>query len=129
MAQIKIYARRDALENSRQALSDAIHGCVVQHLKLPPEKRFHRFFALENDDFVFPADRSPRYTILEIAMMQGRSAETKRRLIRALFAELETQCAISPADLEVQITESPRENWGFRGMTGDEIALSYDVEI
>ncbi|GAB2487756.1 hypothetical protein GCM10027063_31660 [Promicromonospora xylanilytica] len=32
-------------------------------------------------------------------------------------------------DLEVVILESPKENWGIRGMSGDELALSYRVEV
>ena len=32
-------------------------------------------------------------------------------------------------DLEIVITESPRHNWGVRGISGDELSLSYKVEV
>jgi hypothetical protein len=34
---------------------------------------------------VFPADRSDRYTLVEISVFEGRSAEVKKALIRALY--------------------------------------------
>lgn len=129
MAQIKIYGRKSALENRKLPISNAIHRVVVDVLKMPTEKRFHRFFEMENDDFLFPSEKSERYLILEIAMMSGRTVETKKRLVKALFANLESEIGLENGDLEIQIIESPPENWGFRGQTGDEIALGYKIEV
>ena len=129
MSQIKVYGLAERLRPIRAALSESIHACVVEALDYPPDKRFHRFFPLERADFVYPPDRSDRYTILEIAMFEGRSVEAKKRLIGLLFERLERDCAIRPADLEITIIESPRHNWGIRGRPGDELALGYRVEV
>lgn len=129
MAQIRIYGNRVHLDEQRQALSDAIHACMMEALALPPEKRFHRFLPLEREDFVYPADRSECYTIIEISMFAGRSVEAKKRLIRLLFARLEAACGVAPNDVEITITETPRENWGIRGLPGDELGLSYTVTV
>jgi phenylpyruvate tautomerase PptA (4-oxalocrotonate tautomerase family) len=129
MAQIKIYALKTALENRKSQISDAIHAAVVETLEIPVEKRFHRFFALENDDFLFPADRSTNYLILEISMFEGRSVATKKALVRALFTRLESEIGIAPHDVEITIFETPRCNWGIRGQCGDELGLSYTIEI
>ena len=129
MAQIKIYGLRDSLETMRAQLSDVVHRCVVEALRIPIEKKFHRFFPLASENFVFPSERSARYTIIEIHLMQGRSDEAKKKLIHLLFARCEFELEIAPMDLEIEIVESPRANWGFRGQTGDEIALNYRVEI
>lgn len=128
MPQIKIYGLREHLNPIKAQLSDAIHACVVEALSFPLEKRAHRFFSLEVDDFYRPASASPRYVILEIMMIEGRTVETKKRLIRLLFAKL-GELGLAPSDIEIAIIESPRENWGFRGQTGDEIALNYRVEM
>ena len=40
VAQIKIYGLREHLEPVKQRLSDAIHSCVVDALRFPPEKRY-----------------------------------------------------------------------------------------
>jgi hypothetical protein len=36
----------------------------VDALSFPQDKRAHRFFLLEADDFYYPAGRTPRYTIV-----------------------------------------------------------------
>ena len=85
MAQIKIYGIRDHLDPIKRVLSDVIHSCVVDALQFPADKRAHRFFPLDSADFFYPGSASPRYTIIEISMFEGRSVETKKSLIRLLF--------------------------------------------
>lgn len=128
MAQIKIYGLKSALKPRQNAISDAIHGALVQHLGLPIDKRFQRFFALESEDFLFPADRSEDYLIIEISLFEGRAIATKKSLIRALFENLEA-LGIAPQDVEITLFETPRANWGIRGQCGDEVGLNYKVEV
>ena len=129
MAQIKIYGIREQLDPIKSRLSDVIHSCVVEALSFPVEKRAHRFFPLEPEDFYYPVGRSPRYTIIEISMFEGRSIETKKKLIHLLFERINEVLGLSPADIEITITETPKYNWGFRGQPGDEIGLNYKVEV
>ncbi|TDR30915.1 tautomerase family protein [Hydromonas duriensis] len=129
MSQIKIYGLTERLTPLRQQLSDVIHGCVVDVLRLPNDKRAHRFIGLDKKDFFYPEGRSEAYTIIEILMISGRSQETRKALIRRLFDEIEARVGIRQYDLEICIIESPAENWGFRGMHGDEVKLNYDINI
>ncbi len=129
MAQIKIYGLKDHLNPIKARLSDVIHGCVVEALKFPQDKRAHRFFPLEPDDFYYPAGRSEQYIIIEIMMIEGRSVDTKKELIRLLFARIQAELNISLTDIEINIMEAPKMNWGFRGKTGDEVELNYTIEV
>ena len=129
MAQVKIYGLREHLRPIQADLSDAIHSCVVEALQFPANKRAHRFFHLEAQDFYFPASASERYTIIEISMFEGRSIETKKHLIRLLFERVCAQARRLPHEVEVTITETPKHNWGFRGSPGDEVALGYKVDV
>lgn len=129
MAQIKIYGLKEQLNPMKHQLSDVIHSCVVDALAFPQDKRAHRFFLLEPDDFYYPTGRSPRYTIIEISMFEGRTVETKKHLIRLLFERTHAELGLSPVDLEITITETPKHNWGLRGQPGDEISLNYKVEV
>ena len=129
MAQTKIYGLRDHLVPLRDRLSDTIYSCVVDALQYPPDKRAHRFFPLDREDFRYPAGRTEAYTIIEISMFEGRSVAAKKRLIRLLFERLERECGIAPMDVEVTIFETPMHNWGFRGLPGDEHTLSYRVDV
>jgi len=129
MAQVKIYGQREVLQAKREALSAAIHGSLVRAIGLPEDKRFQRFIGLEAEDFLAPADRSREYIIIEISMFEGRSAEAKKDLIRTLFAQIGQQCGIGPQDVEITIFETPRGNWGIRGVPGDELGLAYKVDV
>lgn len=128
MAQIKIYGLRQQLEPIKSELSEIIHACVVDAFQYPADKRFHRFFLLDPSDFYFPSDRSDRYTILEISIFEGRSIEAKKQLIRLLFDQVQP-LGIAPQDLEITIFETPKHNWGFRGLPGDEHQLNYRVDV
>jgi len=129
MAQVKIYGRREHLDRVRHRLSDAVHACLVEAFELPPEKRFQRFIALDAADFIYPADRSDQYTIIEMVMFEGRSPDAKKQLIRLLFERLQAKVGIAPHDVEIVLLEAPRANWGIRGKPGDELTLSYTVEV
>jgi phenylpyruvate tautomerase PptA (4-oxalocrotonate tautomerase family) len=129
VAQIKIYGAKAHLDRAKGALSDAIHACAAEALRLPADKRFHRFFPMDTENFYYPEGRTEQYTIIEVSMFEGRSIETKKQFIRMLFDTLHRNLHISPQDIEITIFETPRHNWGIRGAPGDELALDYRVDI
>ena len=129
MAQFKIYGRIDHLRSVHQKLGELIHDAAVRTLQLPTDKRFQRFIALEDWQLVAPADRSERYTLIEVVMFSGRSVMARKALLRALMDDISAGLEIAMTDIEITIIESPRENWGIRGQTGDELALGYKVEV
>ena len=129
MAQVKIYGLKTSLGKIKNELSDIIHESIVESLSFPKDKKYHRFILLDQDEMIFPDDKSERYTIIEILMMEGRSTQTKKHLIKSLFTNLKVKLNIDNNDVEICIIESPASNWGFRGMTGDEIKLNYKVKV
>ena len=129
MSQVKIYGLREHLDPVKKTMSDAIHACVVDALQFPPDKRAHRFFPLEGEDFFYPKDRSERYTIIELSMFEGRSVAAKKQFMRLLFERAERGLGLAPMDLELTISETPKHNWAFRGLPGDEHVLGYQVEV
>ena len=129
MSQIKIYGLKNSLKSHQTKLSDAIHRAVVEALAYPVDKKFHRFIGLDLSEFIFPADRSSHYTIIEISMFEGRSVETKKTLIKLLFQYIEQEVGITPQDVEITIFETPKHHWGIRGQCGDELVLGYKVRV
>lgn len=127
MAQFKIYGERLHLCRHRDRLSALIHEISMAVLGLPPDKRFHRFIGLDEEDFIHPADRSEAYTIIEISLFEGRSAETRRDLLSTLMRRIADELPLAPADLEITLFETPKSNWGIRGQLGDELVLNYEV--
>lgn len=127
---ILIYGIRERLDPIKMKLSNVIHDCMQRILGMPEDKRAHRFVPMDKDDFYYPGGRTDAYTVIELNMMEGRLTETKKALIKELFAKIETEVGISPTDVEITIHEQPAHCWGFRGMTGDEAKdLKYRIEV
>ena len=101
---------------------------MMEALGLPEDKRFHRFIALDDADFIHPADRGDGYTVIEILMFEGRSDAAKRACLRGLMQAVPAAAGIPVDAVEITIIETPMANWGIRGKVGDELALNYKVQ-
>lgn len=129
MGQVKIYGLASHLQGEQNAISEVIHSCMMEVLQLPAEKRFHRYFLLERENFFFPPDRTEQYTIVEISIFEGRNQATKRQLLKEIMARFVHQLNFKVADVEVLLIESPRMHWGIRGQVADELNLDYKVSV
>jgi hypothetical protein len=129
MSQFKIYGHERFLNGRIPNLSAAIHSVAMEVLGLPSGKRFHRFIPMQEGFFLTPDDRSERYLIIECLLFEGRSVETKKAFYRALLPALEDAAGIAPDDIELTFIETPRHDWLIRGRPGDELNLSYRVEV
>lgn len=129
MPQTKIYGVSEYLNPIKSQLSIVIHSCFVDALQYPSDKRFHRFFPMDKSDFIFPPDKSQSYLIIEISMFEGRSVEVNKNLIRLLIKRISETFNISFNDIEITIFETPKHNWGVRGLPGDELDLGYKVDV
>jgi len=129
MGQIKVYGLKDNLNNIKEKLSDIIHSCIVDAFKFPEDKRFHRFFPLDKEDFYFQKDRTEKYTIIEISIFEERTIEAKKKLIGFLFERIQKELNVMPIDIEITVFETPKYNWGIRGLPGDELNLNYNVKV
>jgi phenylpyruvate tautomerase PptA (4-oxalocrotonate tautomerase family) len=129
MGQIKIYGVKDRLNPIKETLSNVIHSCMVEALEFPSDKKFHRFFPIDKEDFYFASGRTEAYTVIEVSMFEGRTVEAKKQLLKLLFERINSELSISPQDVEITIFETPKHNWGIRGLPGDELALNYKVNV
>ncbi|WP_415891191.1 tautomerase family protein [Neptuniibacter sp. SY11_33] len=127
---IVIYGIKQQLNPIKKGLSDVIHQCMQEVLGFPEDKRAHRFIPMAKEDFYYPGGRSDAYTVIEINMMAGRKVDTQKILIKTLFQNIEEKLGILPVDIEIIIKEQQPYQWGFRGMTGDEVKdLKYKVNV
>lgn len=129
MGQIKIYGVKERLNPIKETLSNIIHSCMVEALQFPSDKKFHRFFPMDKEDFYFASGRTEAYTVIEVSMFEGRTVGAKKQLLKLLFERINNELSISPQDVEVTIFETPKHNWGIRGLPGDELALNYKVNV
>jgi len=129
VGQIKIFGLASELNKYKATMSEIIHSCIVDSFQFPADKKFHRFFPMKKEDFYFAPERSEKYTIIEISIFEGRSTDAKKELIRLLFKRLKEQLGIDNNDIEITIFETPKHNWGIRGLPGDELELNYKVNV
>jgi len=129
MAHIKIFGNKKFLQGKKEKISEEIHKAVVMAFQYPKDKKFHRYFDMEEENFIYPKDRSEKYLIIEISIFEGRSNEAKRTLIREIYKNLKNSWGIEGIDIEITISETPKVNWGIRGLVGDELELNYKVEV
>ena len=129
MGQVKIFGLAFELNKNKSKMSEVLHSCIVDAFKFPADKKFHRFFPMDADNFVFPASRSSKYTVIEVSLFEGRSIEAKKELIRLIYERFEEQLDIVANDIEITLFETPKCNWGIRGLPGDELELNYNVNV
>ena len=84
---------------------------------------------MDDGDFIHPSDRSERYTIIEVSLFEGRSVGAKRALIQAMIDQLQDLAGIPAQDIEITLFETPKVNWGIRGMNGEDLSLGYRVDV
>ena len=97
---VVIYGINKHLNPIKRELSEAIHACMQSVLGMPEKKRAHRIVPLDESDFFYPGGRTEAYTVIEINMMKGRTPETQKALIKALFKTISSTVGISPVDIE-----------------------------
>lgn len=129
MGQIKIYGLANSLNPIKNKMSALIHSCMLEAFKLPEDKKFHRYFTLNNEDFYYPENRTDKYTVIELSIFEGRSIEAKKKFISLIYSRFNDQLGIDENDIEITIFETPKVNWGIRGLPGDELKLDYVVNI
>ncbi|ACZ21441.1 hypothetical protein Sked_15050 [Sanguibacter keddieii DSM 10542] len=128
MGQLIVHGRRSQWLDQRTELSDVLHEALVDAWQYPVEKRFQRFVWLDDDDLVAP-QRGPRYLVVQVVAFAGRSQPARRELIRQLYVRVCGRFDLPLDDLEIVIIESPRDSWGIRGVSGDELTLGYTVDL
>ena len=129
MGQVKIYGLAAELNKCKTAMSETLHSCVIDGLHFPKDKKFHRFFPMSADNFLFPKGRSDKYTIIEVSIFEGRSVDAKKEFIELVYKRFREQLGIVEKDIEITIFETPKQNWGIRGLSGNELVLDYNVNI
>ena len=83
---------------------------------------------MDQEDFHYESvGRSEKYTVIEIAMFEGRSVETIKSLINMLYEKVPDATGIAQSDIDITISELPRHARGLQSAIGDEQSLGYSI--
>lgn len=98
----------------RAGLLAALRDAAVEALGSRPAA--FSLWISEHDEagFLRPADRGPRFSIIEMRMFTGRTDEMKRGLTDALRRVAEAH-GLPSADLDIVLLEIPAAGWSLGG--------------
>ena len=129
MPHVRIEVVRGWAADLKPALIKAVHGALVEALRIPTWDRVVAIVEHEPEDFAIPPRRGPRFTVVSITLFSGRTIDAKRALYRAVVGNL-AQFGVPADDVVVVLNEQPRENWGVRGgVPASEIELGFKVDV
>jgi phenylpyruvate tautomerase PptA (4-oxalocrotonate tautomerase family) len=129
MPVIRVEIREGWSPAEKAGLLDAIHAAAVQALKVPDEDRTQILTEHPAEAFELPPGTGDRFTLVEVTMFAGRSADAKRRLSRAVVANLAGR-GVPASDVLIVLHEVPLESWGIRGGTpASDVDLGLEVGV
>jgi phenylpyruvate tautomerase PptA (4-oxalocrotonate tautomerase family) len=129
MPVIRVEIREGWSPAEKAGLLDAIHAAAMQALKVPDEDRTQILTEHPAEAFELPPGTGDRFTLVEVTMFAGRSADAKRRLSRAVVANLAGR-GVPASDVLIVLHEVPLESWGVRGGTpASDVDLGFEVGV
>jgi phenylpyruvate tautomerase PptA (4-oxalocrotonate tautomerase family) len=129
MPVIRVEIREGWSPAEKAGLLDAIHAAAVQALKVPDEDRTQILTEHPAEAFELPPGKGDRFTLVEVTMFAGRSADAKRRLSRAVVANLAGR-GVPASGVLIVLHEVPLESWGVRGGTpASDVDLGLEVGV
>ena len=98
-----------------RALADAVHDSLVETCGVAPNNRFQLVSTYTSQMmFIDPTygdvNRTPDGSIIEILLLEGRTAEQKKNLFRRI-AERAAGAGFSGDDVMIALTENALANW------------------
>lgn len=130
MPLVKIEILEGKSAKHKKAILDGVHQALVDTLGIPDSDRFQRLYELPLSHYEFPPDRSEEVTIIEITMLKGRTAETKKALYQAIINNLRKNPGINGYEVMIILFEPPLENWGVRGgKPASEIDFGFKIDV
>ena len=106
-ATIEVLHRYSQVEE--EGIIEAVHAAMVEALQIPPADCAVRLVVHEPIRFAVPPGKSDRFTLVEIDLFSGRSADAKRALYSAVVRNLE-RYDIPPDHVRILLRESQPVN-------------------
>ncbi len=129
VALARVEVLRGLPPEERRRVIEAVHAALVEALEVPADDPTVRLVEHRAENVLVPAQRSDRYTVVEVTMFAGRSLATKRRLYEAVVRHLHA-CGVPTDDVLVVLHEPKTENWGVQGgRPASEVDVGFEVDI
>jgi phenylpyruvate tautomerase PptA (4-oxalocrotonate tautomerase family) len=125
---VHVHVREGRSPAGKQAILDGVHAALVEAFRIPESDR-HQILHEHAPDH-FESGKGPDFTLVELTVFPGRSADAKRRLFEAIVRNLERGAGIAPASVLIVIHEPPLECWGIRGgRPASEVSIGFELDV
>ena len=100
------------------ALSQAVHGALVDVFRIPADDRFQVLAPRQPGELVCtPAylgiQHSDRVVFVQVTCSPGRAVGLKEQLYARIAADIARTTSFAAADVVIVLVETSRENWSF----------------
>jgi phenylpyruvate tautomerase PptA (4-oxalocrotonate tautomerase family) len=128
LARIEVLEGRAA--DDKRGMVEAVRSALSRALRAPGDDPVVRLLEYPRELFSLPyPDRhSDRFTLVEVTMFAGRSADTKRRLYDAIVEAL-TGFHVDASDVLIVLHEPTMDNWAVGGIPASEADVGFRVDI
>lgn len=92
----------------KRALLAGVRSAVTSALGVGDERVTLRIIETEADDVDLPSCRTERFTVIEVAMYEGRTPEMKAAMVAAARDALAADPGIEPSEVQVAFREYAR---------------------
>jgi phenylpyruvate tautomerase PptA (4-oxalocrotonate tautomerase family) len=129
MPVVKISVLEGRTASEKKQLLDIVHSALVEAFKIPDDDRVQMVYEFKRPDFEIPADKSDKFTFIEIVLFPGRSVDAKKRLYQLIFSELK-KIGYQNNDALIVLNEPSLDNWGLRGgVSAREADLGFRLDV
>jgi len=129
MPLVKVEIIRGKAPEYKLSLLELIHESLVKAFRIPVEDKNLRLLEIDPENFLYSHKRSNKITIIDIYAFKGRTAETKKKLIKEICLRLEEKLQIKAEDIIILIHDVPLENWGLNGKPSNEINMGFKIDL
>jgi phenylpyruvate tautomerase PptA (4-oxalocrotonate tautomerase family) len=118
LVRVDIPAATSAAEAA--ALSQAVHGALVEHFTVPPDDLFQVISRRAPDEIVCTPEylgvkHTPRVAFVQVFMAPGRTVGRKEAFYAQVAREAARTTGFLADDVLINLVETLRENWSFGG--------------
>jgi len=125
---VHIHVREGRPQAQKQAILDGVHAALVESFKIPETARNQILH--EHPAHHVESARGPLFTLVELTVFPGRSAQAKRRLFAAIVRNLQASPGIEPEKVLILVHEPPLECWGIRGgQSAADVPIGFKLDV
>ncbi|MBI3446296.1 MAG: tautomerase family protein [Magnetospirillum sp.] len=100
----------------RQSVSEGVHQALADTLGVPGNGMFQLITAYDETNIAMSPDflgvpRGPNFVFIQISVMNARTNEEKRALMRAVRTNLAARAGLGNEDMMINLAESDAANW------------------